>query len=113
MHIFGIILTLTVTIMHAYVFWRAGSVPVIRDLIPAKALILAAIIIWAVLFLGVIYGHHGTGILATALDFIAMNWMAVLFLVFISLLAVDAITCFGFLFPRIAHSSYKIRVPWK
>ncbi len=102
MHIFVIILTFTVSIIHVYVFWRAGSVPVIRNLIPVKALILGAIIIWAISFLGIIYGRHGKGILAMALDFFAMNWMAVLFLVFTCLLAVDTITCFGFLFKRSA-----------
>jgi hypothetical protein len=42
--------------------------------------------------------------LAEALELAGMNWMGVLFLIFISLLAIDLVTVFGFLMPRRAPS---------
>ena len=42
--------------------------------------------------------------LAAALELFGMTWMGVLFLVFVSLLAIDFITGFGLLLPRLAPS---------
>jgi len=88
--------------MQIYVFWRAASVPVIKRHVSRKLLIGACLILWGVFFLGRVYGHHGTGPLANTLEFLGMNWMAVLFLLFVSLLAMDLVTGFGFIFPRLS-----------
>ncbi len=90
--------------MHIYVFWRAASVPVLKRYIPRKLLIGAGLVLWATFFLGRVYGHQGTSPLANTLELLGMNWMAVLFLLFVSLLAMDLVTGFGFLVPRLAPS---------
>ncbi len=101
---FGTILISVCTFMHVYIFWRAASIPFVEQHISRKIFIGTGLILWAVFFLGRILGHSGTGILAGILEFLGMNWMAVLFLTFLPLLLVDLITLFGFLMPRLAPS---------
>jgi len=60
--------------------------------------------LWAIFLFGRVIGHGGTGVLAGTFEFLGMNWMAVLFLTFIPLLAIDLATLFGFLMPRISAS---------
>ena len=80
--------------MHIYVFWRVTTVPFVTRHVPLKILIGAGLILWAIFFLGRVIGHGGTGVPAGILEFLGMNWMAALFLIFISLLAIDIITLF-------------------
>ncbi|MGB6928591.1 MAG: metallophosphoesterase, partial [Syntrophobacteria bacterium] len=102
--VFGFILISAITLMHIYVFWRAASVPVLKRYVPRKLLIGAGLVLWAGFVFGRVYGHHGTSPLAKTLELLGMNWMAVLFLLFVSLLAMDFVTGFGFLVPRLAPS---------
>jgi len=74
---------------HIYVFWRAASVPFVARHLPRKILILTGVIIWTVFFFGRVIGHGAAGVLAGALEFVGMNWMGVLFLAFICILAED------------------------
>ena len=97
---FGTILISICTFMHVYVFWRAASIPFIDQHISRKAFIGAAVILWILFYLGRVIGHDGTGIWAQILEFLGMTWMAVLFLTFICLVAIDGVTLFGFLLPR-------------
>lgn len=99
---FGTILISTCTVMHVYVFWRSASVPFISQHIPLRILFGLGLILWATFVLGRFIGDGGTGFLAKILEFIGMNWMAVLFLIFIPLIFIDLITLFGFLFPRLS-----------
>ncbi len=101
---FGTILISVCTFMHIYVFWRAATVPFVTRHVPLKILIGASLILWTIFFLGRVVGHGGTGSLAITLEFLGMNWMAVLFLIFISLLAIDLVTLFGLLMPRLSSS---------
>lgn len=101
---FGTILTAVVTLMQIYVFWRAASVPLLKRHVPRKFLVVAGIVLWAGFYFGRVYGHHGTGTLAGTLELLGMNWMAVVFLTTVSLFAVDLVTGFGFLLPRLAPS---------
>jgi predicted MPP superfamily phosphohydrolase len=98
---FGIILLSVVTVMHVYVFWRAGSVPFLKRHMPRKFLLGAGICLWAIFSLGRFLGHDNTGTLARVIELIGMNWMAVIFLITVSLLAVDLVTGFGFFLPRV------------
>lgn len=107
---FGFVLIFAITLMHLYVFWRAASVPVFKRYVSGKLLIGAGLLLWAVFVLGRIYGHQGTGLLAKSLEFLGMNWMAVLFLVFVCLFTVDLVSGFGFLVPRLAPSLRGIAV---
>ena len=99
---FGTVLLSACTLMHIYVFWRAASVPMVHRCVSGKLLIFAGVILWGIFFFGRVVGHGGTGTLAGILEFLGMNWMAVLFLTSISLLVIDLVTVFGFLMPRIA-----------
>jgi len=90
--------------MHIYIFWRISSAPFVKRHISIKHLIIIGLILLAILFSGLFFGHDRTGIFASALEIFAMTWMAVLFLVFISLFAADILTGFGFLIPRYAAS---------
>ena len=101
---FGFILTSAVTLMHIYVFWRAGSVPALKRHVSRKHLIGTGLVLWTAFFCGRVLGHEGTGALAGALELFGMTWMGVLFLVFVSVLAIDFITGFGLLLPRLAPS---------
>jgi hypothetical protein len=102
--VFGTILLSVVTLMHVYVFWRAAAVPMIQRYVSRKLLIGAGAVLWAGFFLGRVYGHHGTGGLAVAIEFFGMNWMAVLFLLFVVLFALDVVTGFGLVLGRHAPS---------
>jgi len=103
---FGIILISIVTLIQGYVFFRIASIPFIKQYIPLKILISTGILLWVVLFAGRVYGHHNTSALAVALEFIGMNWMGILFLIFICMITIDIITLFGFLMPNL---SFKFR----
>lgn len=99
---FGIVFLLLGTLMHAYVSLRLYSVPGVRGLIPAKGFAALSISIWALFLLGRLVGHGGGGPVAASLEFAGMTWMGILFLSFVSLLAIDLVTCFGLLFSRFA-----------
>ena len=101
---FGTILLAAVTLMHVYVFWRAGSVPFLRRHVSRHVLIGTGVFFWTIFALGRFFGHGGTGVLARTLELFGMDWMAVMFLTTVSLLAVDLVTMFGFLLPRLAPS---------
>ena len=98
--VFGSVLIAVITLMHIYVFWRVASVPVVKRYLSTRFIIGAGLLLWSVFFLGRVYGHHYTGPLAKPLEFVGMNWMAVVFLLFVPLLAMDFVTGFGFLVPR-------------
>jgi predicted MPP superfamily phosphohydrolase len=97
---FGFVLISVITSMHIYVFWRLASVPVIKRYVSRRLLVGVGLVLWSVFFLGRVYGHHTTGPLAKPLEFFGMNWMAVVFLLFVPLFATDFLTGFGFLVPR-------------
>jgi uncharacterized protein len=90
------------TLMHLYVFWRASSASYFTRQMPLKILFGVGFVLWLLFILGRLYGHDETSLPARILEFIGMNWMAILFLLFFPLLAADVITGFGFIFPRIA-----------
>ena len=90
--------------MHVYVFWRVSSVPFLRRHVPLKFLVGTGVVFWAVFALGRFFGHGSTGVLAGTLELFGMDWMAVMFLATVSLLAIDLITTFGLLLPRLAPS---------
>jgi len=102
--VFGTILLLAVTLMHVYVFWRISSVPFLRRHVSRRFLIIIGVFFWAVFSFGRFFGRGGTGELARTLELISMDWMAVMFLTTVSLLAIDLVTGFGFLLPRLAPS---------
>lgn len=99
---FRSILIIVITLMHIYVFWRAASVPLLNRFVPLNLLMATGVLLWAVFFIGRLYGHSGSGILAAITEFVGMNWMGTLFLIFIALFVADVVTLFGLLLPRTA-----------
>lgn len=99
---FNAILISVMTLLHVYVFWRTGSVPVIGRLLSKKILFGMGLLLWAIFLLARLQGRHRTGFFGIVIEFIGMNWMGVLFLFFVSILAVDIVTGFGFLLPRVS-----------
>ena len=89
--------------MHVYVFWRASSVPFIKRYISRPLLIGIALGLWAIFLIARIYAHGSTRTLSGILELLGMNWMAVLFLLFVPLILIDLITVFGFLLPRLSQ----------
>ena len=85
--------------MQVYVFWRASTVPFVKNHIPGKILFLAGLLLWACFFFSRIIGDNGTGTFSNIIEFISMTWMAILFLTFISVFAIDLVTGFGYFFP--------------
>ncbi len=99
---FGLVLTLIVTAMHLYVFWRSGSVPWIKAHTSLKSRSVIFLALWGIFFVGRMYGHGGAGLLAASFEFLGMNWMATLFLITVSLIFVDIVTVFGLLMKKAA-----------
>lgn len=94
---FGTILISAITVMHGYVFWRSASVPLIAQHLPKTVLLAVGAGLWILFFLGRVVGHGGKGPLAGVLEMAGMTWMAILFLLFVSLFAADLVTGFGLL----------------
>lgn len=101
---FGTVLILLTTFMHIYVFCRIASIPRVRKLVSRKMLFAVGAGLWTVFYLGRVIGHHGTGMTAMTLEFLGMNWMASLFLIFLLLLFTDLTTLFGLLVPGLSSS---------
>jgi predicted MPP superfamily phosphohydrolase len=101
---FGSILISICTLMHIYVFWRITTVPLVTRHVPLAFLILPGVLLWALLFMGRLFHHGGTGALTATIELFGMLWLGILFLLFVPLLAVDFITGFGLLLPRWAPS---------
>ncbi|BBI99968.1 calcineurin-like phosphoesterase [Ferrigenium kumadai] len=99
---FGVILIFAVTLMQGYVFWRAASVPFVRRRISRKGLAGLGFVLWVLFMLGRVSAHEDSGSLAAMLELLGMTWMAVLFLMSVSLLAVEAATGFGIFLARFA-----------
>jgi len=97
---FWFVLISIFTLIQVYVFRRISSVPLFADHRQLVAGI--GIAVWLLFIAGVVYGHRGTGLAARWLEVAALHWMAVLFLLFVCLLAADIVTGFGFFIPRFA-----------
>ena len=102
---FGIFLLFAVTVMQVYVFWRASTVPFVKNHISGKFIILGWITPLGCFFFSRIFGNNGIGYFSNIIEFISMTWMAILFLTFIPVLALDLVTGFGYLLPRYAPSA--------
>jgi predicted MPP superfamily phosphohydrolase len=83
--------------MHAYVFWRLGSVPWVAAHVSGRLLVLGAVLFWASYPLARIIESTSAGPAFYPLSFAAANWIGVLFLLFAAFLAVDVVTLGGWL----------------
>lgn len=86
---FAIILSLVGTLLHLYLFWHLAALPRWREGAPFRRLWLVALLLWLVYVAGALFGHDGGGGPAAWLERLAMDWLGVLFLTAVVLLAVD------------------------
>ena len=100
---FGTVLTTAVSLMHAYVFWRAATVPALQRRISRRWLIIVAVALWALFYIGRTYRHSGSWLLSGFLEIYTMHWAASLLLTSVVVLAADIVSGFGFFLPRIAR----------
>jgi uncharacterized protein len=101
---FGTILTVLVTLMHSYVFWRASSIPLVKRHVSRRVFMATALALWVIFVAGRLLGQDGAGAMARTLEFMGMTWMVVLFLLTVCLLAIEIVSGFGFFLPRLAPS---------
>lgn len=99
---FGVILTVAVTLMQGYVFWRAASVPFVTRHISRRWLIALGIALWILFLFGRAIRPEDTGGMAATAELLSMTWMGMLFLLSVCLLAVEVATGFGFWLRRSA-----------
>ncbi len=90
-------------LLHAYVFWRLGSLPWISGTIPQWGLILSGVVLWSSFVISRVV--DATGMLRTAkvLEPAACAWIGVLFLLLSLFLLVDIVTLAGTLFSGHLH----------
>ena len=91
------VLIVAVILMHAYVFWRVLSIRIVSR----KLVLVIGLLPWLVFYLGWLYHHDISGSFAVVL---VINWLVVLLLSSMALLAADLVTGFGFLLPKYAPS---------
>ncbi len=89
------------TLLHVYVIWRVGGVPVIARCVPRWLLIGVAVLLWMGVILARLADRVGAGIVAGPLEMIAWDWIPLLFFMSALLLLVDAVTVFGLVFRRL------------
>ena len=102
MRLFLLFFLLMWSLMHVYVFWRVASVPVIARHVSRHVIAGLGIFLWSSYFVARLLDHFGLKFLARVLEIIGANWIGVIFLLLVALLAVDVITLFGLLLPRVA-----------
>jgi len=85
--------------MHLYVFWRLASVPWVAAHLSGRALVMMAAALWTSYPLARILDSWKLEAVASPLEFIAANWIGVLFLLVVTLLAAEVVTLGGWLLP--------------
>ena len=88
--------------LHVYVFWRAASIPIIKQHISPKLLIVIAVLLWSSFLLPRFMENSGADAIGRRLEMVGANWLGIIFLLFSCLFAVDVLTVFGLGFPRAA-----------
>ena len=88
-------------IIHAYVFWRLSSLAWLTARFSKSTLAYAALLLWASYPLARIVGARIPWRLEWPLEYLAANWIGVLFLLFAALFAVEVVTAGGWLFGQL------------
>ncbi len=95
---FAVFLTVVLSlwaVMHAYVFWRAASVPWVVAHCSRRTLLLTALALWLSYPLARVLGAQKLTAVAGPLEWFGAMWIGVLFLLFAATLAADALTLGG------------------
>jgi len=94
---FAVFLSIWVGV-NAYVFWRAASVPAVARSVPRWAYVALAVFLASSYVVARILYRVAPAFLVTPLELLGANWMGIVFLAFVGLLAVDVATGFGLFF---------------
>ena len=100
--VFMTMLLAAVTLLQGYVLWRAAGARILGRKLRIGVLLSVVGALWAVFLVDAFAGHVAAGPLARALELVAMDSLATFFLVTVCILAVDVVTLFGWLAPRLA-----------
>lgn len=90
--------------LNAYVFLRLLSIPLVAHYLPPVLLIPVALVL-TTSYIGARLLEHvnlDLGGTARVLEFVGANWVGIFFLLFVTFLAADIVTGFGFLVPGLA-----------
>jgi predicted MPP superfamily phosphohydrolase len=101
---FAIFLTIVLCVwamMHAYVFWRVAGVPWVAAHVSRRTLIMLGLLLWASYPLARMLAAKKLLWWAVPVEWVAANWIGVLFLLFAALLAVDMVTLGGWFLPSL------------
>ena len=88
--------------VHGYVFWRLASVPLVAAHVPPRVVFWAAVALWASYVAARTLNAWRLEAVGEPLELFAANWVGVVFLLFVALLAVDFVTLGGALLPGLA-----------
>jgi hypothetical protein len=88
--------------LHAYVFWRLASIAWVAEHVSTLALIITATVLWVSYVVARILDEKGLQAISWPVEYVAANWVGILFLLFWALLAVDVFTLGGWLFHEYA-----------
>jgi predicted MPP superfamily phosphohydrolase len=84
--------------LHLYVFWRLASIPWIAQHASPPALIVSAVALWSSYVVARILDEKGLQAVSWPIEYLAANWIGLLFLLFWAFLVVDILTLGGWLF---------------
>jgi predicted MPP superfamily phosphohydrolase len=87
--------------MHAYVAWRVWGLPGVSSL-PRPLLLTITAFLWLSYLLARVLERFGAKLVGGALEYVGATWMGVLFLLLVTLLALDVVTLFGRVLPEAA-----------
>src|SRR3954465_8125471 len=86
--------------VHAYVFWRLASIPWGAEQISPLVLAIIAFVLWSSYLVARMLDARGLQKISWPIEYVAANWVGIVFLLFCGLLAVDVLTLGGWLFHR-------------
>jgi predicted MPP superfamily phosphohydrolase len=84
--------------VHAYVFWRLASIPWVTGHFSPLALAITAFVLWSSYLVARMLDSKGLQRVSWPIEYVAANWIGLLFLLFCALLTVDVVTLGGWLF---------------
>lgn len=84
--------------MHSYVFWRLSSIPWVSTHVSTLALSVSGLVLWSSYVVARVLDSKGMQAFSWPLEYLAANWIGVLFLLFCALLVADVATLGGHLF---------------
>jgi hypothetical protein len=84
--------------LHLYVFWRVASIPWIAQHVSPLALTTTGAALWSSYVVARVMDEKGLQAVSWPIEYLAANWIGLLFLLFWALLAVEVVTLGGWLF---------------